>query len=101
MPPGAKRLVVVLTWDEPPASVGAGRAVTYDINLYVDRYVDCMDPTGACGEYVSLSTVDNVEYVVVHDPAPGVYRLKVVPHDARRPTPFLTLRQTQRRRPPR
>ena len=28
VPPGAKRLVVVLTWDEPPASAGASRAVT-------------------------------------------------------------------------
>ncbi|MEW6270188.1 MAG: CARDB domain-containing protein, partial [Thermodesulfobacteriota bacterium] len=82
VPPGAKRLVVVLTWDEPPASAGASRAVLYDIDLYVDRDVDCGDPTGACGEYVSVSSVDNVEYLVVHDPLPGTYRLKVVPTDA-------------------
>jgi hypothetical protein len=82
VPPGAKRLVVVMTWDEPPASAGASRAVMNDIDLYVDRDVDCGDPTGACGEYVSVSTVDNVEYVVVHDPLPGTYRMKVVPTDA-------------------
>ncbi|HEY8515532.1 MAG TPA: S8 family serine peptidase [Candidatus Binatia bacterium] len=82
VPPGAKRLVVVLTWDEPPASAGASRAVLYDIDLYVDRNVDCGDPTGACGEYVSVSSIDNVEYLVVHDPPPGTYRLKVVPTDA-------------------
>src|SRR5262245_40899193 len=82
VPPGAKRLVVVLTWDEPPASAGASRAVLYYMNLYVDRGIDCADPTGACGEYMSVSSVDNVEYVVIHDPQPGTYRLKVVPHDA-------------------
>lgn len=82
VPPGAQRLVVVLTWDEPPASAGASRAVLYDIDLYVDRDVNCSDPTGACGEYVSVSTVDNVEYLVVHAPPPGTYRLKVVPTDA-------------------
>jgi len=82
VPPGAKRLVVVMTWDEPPASAGASRAVMNDIDLYVDRNVDCQDPTGACGEYVSVSTVDNVEYLVVHDPLPGTYRMKVVPTDA-------------------
>src|SRR5262249_34115563 len=63
VPPGAKRLVVVMTWDEPPASTGASRAVTYDIDLYADHDIDCMDPTGACGEYYSNSDVDNVEYL--------------------------------------
>ena len=79
MPPGAKRLVVVLTWDEPPASAGASRAVTYDIDLWVDRDVDCTARPAPCGEYSSLSGVDNVEYIVVHDPPAGMYRLKVVP----------------------
>ena len=37
VPPGTKRLVVVLTWDEPPASAGASRAVMYDVDLWVDR----------------------------------------------------------------
>ena len=37
VPAGAQRLVVVLTWDEPAASAGASRAVTYDVDLYVDR----------------------------------------------------------------
>jgi hypothetical protein len=63
---------------EPPASAGASRAVRYD----VDRDVDCTDPTGACGEYVSVSIVDNVDYLVVHDPLPGADRLKVVLTDA-------------------
>ena len=76
MPAGTKRLVVVMTWDEPPASAGASRAVIYDIDLWVDRNVDCGDLTGACGDYVSVSTVDNVEYIVVHDPPPGTYRVE-------------------------
>ncbi len=52
VPPGTQRLVVVLTWDEPAASAGASRAVTYDVDLYVDYLADCNEPTkGACGEY--------------------------------------------------
>jgi serine protease AprX len=53
VPAGAKRLVVVLTWDEPPASAGATGAVTWDLDLWVDRNADCSEPTGACGEYSS------------------------------------------------
>jgi hypothetical protein len=77
VPAGARRLVVVLTWDEPAASAGASRAVTYDLNLWADRNADCTDPNGACGEYFSLSDVDNVEYLVVDNPLAGTYRLKV------------------------
>ena len=82
VPAGTKRLVVVLTWDEPAASAGASRAVTYDLDLWVDHNVDCSDPTGACGEFASLSTVDNVEYVVINNPPAGSYRMKVVPVNA-------------------
>src|SRR5262249_15039902 len=71
VPAGAKGLVVVLTWDEPAASAGASRAVTYDLDLWVDLNGDCIEAInnrGACGEYASLSSVDNVEYVVVDNP---------------------------------
>ena len=52
VPAGTQRLVVVLTWDEPPASAGASRAVTYDLDLWVDHMADCSEPPkGACGEY--------------------------------------------------
>ena len=37
VPPGTQRLVVVLTWDEPAASAGASRAVTYDVDLWLDH----------------------------------------------------------------
>ena len=41
VPAGTQRLVVVLTWDEPAASAGASRAVTYDLDLWVDHNADC------------------------------------------------------------
>jgi hypothetical protein len=82
VPPGTRRLVVVLTWDEPAASAGASRAVSYDLNLWADHGADCTDPTGACGEYSSRSDVDNVEYLVVENPPAGAYRLKVQPVNA-------------------
>jgi hypothetical protein len=82
VPPGTKRLVVVLTWDEPPQSAGATKAVIWDLDLWVDRNGDCYSSTGACGEYASMSRVDNVEYVVVNDPPAGNYRLKVSPYSA-------------------
>ena len=82
VPAGAKRLVVVLTWDEPGASAGASRAVTYDLDLWVDHNADCTQPQGFCGEYASVSSIDNVEYVVVNNPPAGTYRLKVLPFNA-------------------
>ncbi len=82
VPAGTQRLVVVLTWDEPAASAGASRAVTYDLDLWVDRFADCPAGVGACGDYASVSSIDNVEYVVVNNPPAGTYRLKVVPFNA-------------------
>src|SRR5215471_17458327 len=86
VPPGAQRLVVVLTWDEPAASAGASQALSYDLALWVDLNADCVSPTGACGEWTSNSGIDNTEYVVINNPPPGVYRLKVSPFNA--PTSF-------------
>jgi hypothetical protein len=82
VPAGTKKLVVVMTWDEPAASAGASRAVTYNVDLWLDHQIDCADPSGRCGEYASTSTVDNVEYVVVENPPAGSYRMKVTPVDA-------------------
>jgi hypothetical protein len=79
VPAGTRRLAIALTWDEPPASSGASRAVMYNIDLWVDRDGDCVDPTGGCGEYASTSTVDNVEYVVIENPPAGTYKVKIVP----------------------
>src|SRR5215831_7169990 len=82
VPPGTQRLIVVMTWDEPAASAGASRAVTYDLDLWLDFNADCTARNGACGEYASTSSIDNVEYIVVDNPPAGTYRWKVTPFNA-------------------
>jgi len=82
VPAGTQRLVVVLTWDEPAASAGASRAVTYDLDLYVDKDGRCTAVNGACGTLGSISSIDNVEYIVFNNPPPGIYRLKASPFNA-------------------
>ena len=74
MPDGASRLDLVLTWDEPPADTLAG-AVLNDLDLWLDHGADC-EPE-PCGERASTSRVDNVEWIVVRNPAPGTHRAKV------------------------
>ena len=75
VPEGASRLDLVMTWDEPPADT-IGSAVLNDLDLWLDQYGDC--GAGACGEHVSASRVDNVEWIILRNPQPGVYRAKVV-----------------------
>ena len=77
IPEGASRLDVVMTWDEPPTDT-IGSAVLNDLDLWLDRDGDCGSTT--CGEQVSASRVDNVEWVIVRNPPPGSYRAKVVAH---------------------
>ena len=76
VPSGARRLDVVLTWDEQPADT-LTRSVLNDLDLWVDRDGDC--GSDACGEYASRSKIDNVEWLLIEDPVPGTYRIKVVP----------------------
>lgn len=78
VPPGASRLEVVLTWDEPPADT-ITNSVLHDLDLWVDRGASC-GAIAACGRSSSRSSVDNVEWVIVPNPRPGVYRLKVTPN---------------------
>ncbi len=75
VPSGASRLDVAMTWDEPAADA-IGAAVLNDLDLYLDAGADC--GSGACGEHSSTSRKDNVEWLVVRDPAPGTYRVKVI-----------------------
>ena len=75
MPEGASRLDLVMTWDEPPADTIAS-TVLNDLDLWLDRDGDCGE--GACGEQVSASRVDNVEWIILRNPQPGTYRAKVV-----------------------
>ncbi len=73
VPDGASRLDLVLTWDEPPTDTVAS-AVLNDLDLWLDRG-DCDNEP--CGSHASTSRVDNVEWIVVQNPAPGTYRAKV------------------------
>ena len=75
VPDGATRLDIVMTWDEPPADTVVP-PVLNNLDLWVDQGADC--DGGPCGEYASTSRIDNVEWVIVRDPAPGTYRAKVV-----------------------
>ena len=74
VPEGASRLDVVLTWDEPPADTLAS-AVLNDLDLWLDHGGNC--ESEPCGEHASRSRVDNVEWIVVRNPEPGIYRAKV------------------------
>ena len=74
VPEGASRLDLVMAWDEPPTDTIAS-AVLNDLDLWLDQNADC--GAGACGEYSSTSRKDNVEWIIVRNPTPGVYRAKV------------------------
>ena len=77
VPEGASRLDLVLAWDEPPTDTIAS-AVLNDLDLWLDRDGDC--GAVACGEHVSSSRVDNVEWIILRNPHPGLYRAKVAAH---------------------
>ena len=74
---GASRLDIVLAWDEPPTDT-IRSAVLNDLDLWLDEGGDCAE--AACGEHSSTSRRDNVEWIIVKNPAPGAYRVRVVPH---------------------
>ena len=76
VPEGTSRLDVVLTWDEQPADT-ITEAVLSDLDLWLDAGADCGE--GACGEHASRSRIDNVEWLLVRDPASGRHRIKIVP----------------------
>ena len=81
VPEGASRLDIVMTWDEPPADTFA-EPVLNDLDLWVDRDVSCPESQAACGNAASRSSKDNVEWLILRNPPPGTYRLKVVPKRA-------------------
>ena len=75
VPVGASRLELVLTWDEPPSEAVAD-AVFNDLDLWLDEGGDCGG--GPCGEYASMSVIDNVEWIIVRAPPAGTYEAKIV-----------------------
>ena len=77
VPENASRIDIVVTWDEPPADAIRG-SVLNDIDLWVDHSTDCALTDAKCGEYSSHSRVDNVEWVIIRNPDPGIYRAKLV-----------------------
>lgn len=78
IPEDTDRLDIVLTWDEP-ANDNVGSAVMADLDLYLGPDEDC-DVT-ECGEYVSSSRVDNLEYLIITNPEAGTKRITVIPHN--------------------
>ena len=99
VPEGASRLDIAMTWDERAADT-LSSAVLNDLDLWVDRDVDCA-PTqpAACGNAASRSTRDNVEWLILRDPPLGTYRLKVVSKYARVDAPRAALAWTVIRGP--
>lgn len=78
VPEGTDRLDIVLTWDEPPND-NVGSAVMADLDLYLGPDEDCN--VTECGEYVSSSRVDNLEYLIIANPEAGTKRITVIPHN--------------------
>jgi len=78
VPPGTARIVLVLCWDEPPASAGSDRAVLYDLDLVLDSAPADGTPTG--GDFFSASHVANTEFLVIERPPAGLARVKIVPY---------------------
>ena len=74
IPEGTDRLDVVMTWDEPAADAIANNVLN-NLDLWIDHGGDC--GTGPCGEHSSLSKIDNVEWIIIQNPEPGTYRLKI------------------------
>lgn len=78
IPEGTDRLDIVLTWDEPPND-NVVSDVMADLDLYLGPDEDC-DVT-ECGEHVSRSRVDNLEYLILSNPESGTKRITVIPHN--------------------
>ena len=76
IPQNTTRLDVVLTWIEPPAEPIARSTVVADLDLYVEKQGDCEEPP--CGEHVSKSRIDNVEWALLREPEAGTYSIRIV-----------------------
>lgn len=70
------RLDIVLTWIESPSEPVSPATVVANLDLYLDKNGDC--GASDCGEFASTSQTDNVEWIVVKDPEPGVYTVRLL-----------------------
>lgn len=86
VPRDASRLVVVMTWDEPPSSAGASMARRWDLELWADppgtQYSGPSNPWNNVAPYRKWSWEDNVLSLIIDEPAAGKWRLKAVPYNA-------------------
>ncbi|MFO7774635.1 MAG: S8 family serine peptidase [Candidatus Hydrogenedentota bacterium] len=86
VPANAHRLVVVMTWDEPPASSGADAARLWDLELWLQHNPDDAPNNPWTNvppsRFRSWSWDDNVVYAIIDRPESGTWRLKSVPYDA-------------------
>ncbi|MEZ4654696.1 MAG: S8 family serine peptidase [Candidatus Eisenbacteria bacterium] len=87
LPSGVDRLVITLNWIENAASSGDSYAVINDLDLYLD--LGNNQSGGNTGDYSSITSHDNVEYIVVSNPPAGTHRVKVYAYDINDgPQPF-------------
>ena len=88
IPENTDRLDIVLTWDEPPND-NVGSAVMADLDLYLGPDEDC--DVSDCGEFVSSSRVDNLEYIIISNPDAGTKRITVIPQNIFQFTPRIAV----------
>lgn len=77
IPLNTSRLDIALNWVEQPVPLIQPTTVAANLDLYLDQHGDCAELD--CGEYSSTSKVDSVEWLIVKDPEPGVYKIKITP----------------------
>ncbi|MBL7795753.1 MAG: S8 family serine peptidase [Saprospiraceae bacterium] len=89
IPPGTRQARIMLYWSDPPANVGAARALVNDLDLEVVapdgstvhlpwKLDPTPDPTilnTPAGK--GRDSLNNVEQVAINDPAPGIYTVRV------------------------
>jgi subtilisin family serine protease len=77
---GCTRLVVCMTYHEDQCSAGAVPALVNDLDLYIDRPGNGIDPALNAGDFVlQQSNVNNTEIRILTNPESGTWRWKVFP----------------------
>ncbi|MBI1973537.1 S8 family serine peptidase [Candidatus Micrarchaeota archaeon] len=79
VPSDAAKLVIYLTWMEPPADAASDHAVLNNLDLYLDREPLQDSGNGYDWDWKSESFKDNVERIIVNSPSSGNYQIKIFP----------------------